>query len=184
MEYYLSVGSEKRGPYSVAELAARGIGAESLVMAADGGSWQPAWQVEALRPILRQQTAAQQSQPIMDSGVNISSGPGVSSPSGPGVSNASGGEQVIVGERIGEGPDVVQGYAPQPSAQPESERTVPPSVDRGSRKHRGGCLWVVLAMLLLLAGLLVATCPKPEQHAEAISVWWRKRWARPCRSTL
>ena len=39
MEYYLSVGSEKRGPYSVAELAARGIGAESLVMAADGGSW-------------------------------------------------------------------------------------------------------------------------------------------------
>ena len=37
MEYYLSVGSEKRGPYSVAELAARGIGAESLVMAADGG---------------------------------------------------------------------------------------------------------------------------------------------------
>ena len=43
MEYYLSVGSEKRGPYSVAELAARGIGAESLVMAADGGSWQPAW---------------------------------------------------------------------------------------------------------------------------------------------
>ena len=36
MEYYLSVGSEKRGPYSVAELAARGIGAESLVMAADG----------------------------------------------------------------------------------------------------------------------------------------------------
>lgn len=101
MEYYLSVGSEKRGPYSVAELAARGIGAESLVMAADGGSWQPAWQVEALRPILRQQTAAQQSQPIMDSGVNISSGSDVSSPSGPGVSNASGGEQVIVGERIG-----------------------------------------------------------------------------------
>ena len=142
MEYYLSVGSEKRGPYSVAELAARGIGAESLVMAADGGSWQPAWQVEALRPILLQQTAAQQSQPIMDSGVNISSGSDVSSPSGPGVSNASGGEQVIVGERIGEGPDVVQGYAPQPSAQPESERTVPPSVDRGSRKHRGGCLWV------------------------------------------
>ena len=30
-------------------------------------------------------------------------------------------------------------------------------------------MWVVLAMLLLLAGLLVATCPKPEQHAEAIS---------------
>ena len=26
MEYYLSVGSEKRGPYSVAELADRGIG--------------------------------------------------------------------------------------------------------------------------------------------------------------
>ena len=40
MEYYLSVGSEKRGPYSVAELAARGIGAESLVMAADGGRWK------------------------------------------------------------------------------------------------------------------------------------------------
>ena len=149
MEYYLSVGSEKRGPYSVAELAARGIGAESLVMAADGGSWQPAWQVEALRPILRQQTAAQQSQPTMDSGVNISSGPGVGSPSGPGVSNASGGEQVIIGERIGEGPDVVQGYAPQPSAQSESERTVPPSVDRGSSKRRGGCLWLVLAIAFI-----------------------------------
>lgn len=156
MEFYLCVGNEKRGPYSLAELAARGIGAESLVMAADGGSWQPAWQVEALRPILRQQ-----SQAPLDSGVSCPSGPGVSNPSGP--------EQVIIGERIGEGPDVVQGYAPQSSAQFENASSVPPPVDRNSRKHRGGCLWMVLVMLLLLIGLLVATCPKPEQHAEAIS---------------
>ena len=183
MEYYLSVGSEKRGPYSVAELAARGIGAESLVMAADGGSWQPAWQVEALRPILRQQTAAQQSQPIMDSGVNISSGPGVSSPSGPGVSNASGGEQVIVGERIGEGPDVVQGYAPQPSAQPESERTVPPSVDRDPVSIgvvACGWCWRCCSCWQDCWWPLVrnpSSTPRPSR------VWWRKRWARPCRST-
>ncbi len=116
---YLGVGGE-RGPYSVAELAARGIGAESLVMAADGGSLATrlaGGNFDRFSASRRLRSSLNRS---WTQGVNISSGPGVSGPSGPGgKAMLRVGEQVIVGERIGEGPDVVQGYAPQPSAQPE-----------------------------------------------------------------
>ena len=33
MEYYISVNNDKRGPYSISELKARGISSETLVMA-------------------------------------------------------------------------------------------------------------------------------------------------------
>lgn len=52
MEYYISVGNGKRGPYSVEELKARGITSETLVMAEDSATWVPAWQVEELRGII------------------------------------------------------------------------------------------------------------------------------------
>lgn len=52
MEYYISIDNEKRGPYSLKELAERNIQDTTLVMPADGTEWIPAWQIEELRTIL------------------------------------------------------------------------------------------------------------------------------------
>lgn len=147
MEYYLSVGNEKRGPYSVAELAARGIGAEALVMAVDGGAWQPAWQVEELRPILRSASSPSGSESVATDEPQVEAQP-------------------VVGQPVQEAPEVVQGYVPQSEAPSGAGvgAQVPPR-----KKHRGGCWVALLVAVVLLVGLLVATCPKPEQHAQAVS---------------
>lgn len=147
MEYYLSVGNEKRGPYSVAELAARGIGAEALVMAADGGAWQPAWQVEELRPIIRSASAPSGSESVATGEPQVEAQP-------------------VKGQPIQEAPVVVQGYAPQSDGASVAGvgTQMPPQ-----KKHRGGCWIGLLVAVVLLVGLLVATCPKPEQHAQAVS---------------
>ena len=52
MEYYIEIDKEKRGPYSLSELAERNLQATTLVMPAEGTQWVPAWQVEELRAIL------------------------------------------------------------------------------------------------------------------------------------
>lgn len=146
MEYYLSAGNEKRGPYSVAELAARGIGAESLVMPTDSGVWTPAWQVEELRPIISHPNGGATTPP-----------PDLIAPEET-AANAP-----IEGQPIPEEPRIVQGYAPQ---QPE----LPPTAATPSRRKRGcGCLTAMLATIVGLLILLVATCPKPQQHKEAVA---------------
>lgn len=146
MEYYLSAGNEKRGPYSVAELAARGIGAESLVMPTDGGVWTPAWQVEELRPIISHPSGGTTTPP-----------PDLIAPEET-AANAP-----IEGQPILEEPRIVQGYATE---QPE----LPPHHASPSRRKRGcGCLTALLAAIAALLLLLVATCPKPQQHKEAVA---------------
>ena len=52
MEYYIEIDKEKRGPYSLSELAERNLQATTLVMPAEGTQWVPAWQIEELRAIL------------------------------------------------------------------------------------------------------------------------------------
>ena len=52
MEYFINIDNEKRGPYSLNELAERKIQATTLVMPTDTQQWIPAWQIEELRTIL------------------------------------------------------------------------------------------------------------------------------------
>lgn len=52
MEYFISIRNEKCGPYSLDELKARGIKAETLVLAVGTDRWVPAWQVDELRKLL------------------------------------------------------------------------------------------------------------------------------------
>ena len=52
MEYFINIDNEKRGPYSLNELAERKIQATTLVMPTDTLQWTPAWQIEELRTIL------------------------------------------------------------------------------------------------------------------------------------
>ena len=49
MEYYIKINEEKRGPYSLNELAERKLDETSLVMPTDGVEWVPANQIEELR---------------------------------------------------------------------------------------------------------------------------------------
>ena len=56
MEYYIKINEEKRGPYSLNELAERKLDATTLVMPTDGVEWVPANQIEELRTLLRVRT--------------------------------------------------------------------------------------------------------------------------------
>lgn len=51
MEYYIKVGEEKRGPYSLNELVERNLEATTLVMPTDGTEWVQANQIEELRTL-------------------------------------------------------------------------------------------------------------------------------------
>nr|WP_315454697.1 DUF4339 domain-containing protein [uncultured Prevotella sp.] len=51
MEYYIKINEEKRGPYSLNELAERKLDATTLVMPTDGVEWVPANQIEDLRTL-------------------------------------------------------------------------------------------------------------------------------------
>ena len=51
MEYYIKINEEKRGPYSLNELAERKLDATTLVMPTDGVEWVPANQIEELRTL-------------------------------------------------------------------------------------------------------------------------------------
>ena len=51
MEYYIKINEEKRGPYSLNELAERKLDESSLVMPTDGVEWVPANQIEELRTL-------------------------------------------------------------------------------------------------------------------------------------
>lgn len=51
MEYYIKINEEKRGPYSLNELAERKLDATTLVMPTDGVEWVPANQIEELRAL-------------------------------------------------------------------------------------------------------------------------------------
>lgn len=51
MEYYIKVGEEKRGPYSLNELVERNLESTTLVMPTDGTEWVQANQIEELRTL-------------------------------------------------------------------------------------------------------------------------------------
>ncbi len=50
--YYVAVGNDRRGPFTIEQLQAQGIGPESLVWAEGMAEWQPASRVPALSAIL------------------------------------------------------------------------------------------------------------------------------------
>lgn len=54
MKYYIAVNNERQGPYSIEELARKGINADTLVWAKNMIDWQPASSIDELRPIVSQ----------------------------------------------------------------------------------------------------------------------------------
>jgi hypothetical protein len=49
VEYYIAVGSERRGPFSIAQLQAQGLRPEALVWRAGLANWTPAIEVSELK---------------------------------------------------------------------------------------------------------------------------------------
>lgn len=65
MNFFILVNDIQQGPFSIDELRLRGITQDTLVWAEGMAQWAPAWQVEALRPLLHatgQQPGPQPSQ--------------------------------------------------------------------------------------------------------------------------
>ncbi len=66
MEYYIKINEEKRGPYSLNELAERKLDATTLVMPIDGVEWIPANQIEELRTLLTDKDTTNNSEKTED----------------------------------------------------------------------------------------------------------------------
>ncbi|MCR5078067.1 MAG: GYF domain-containing protein [Prevotella sp.] len=164
MEYYISIDNEKRGPYSISELEGRGIDATSLVMPANGSQWTPAWQIEELRPVLMKKDAA-------------TGQPGTATEAATGAKAKS---EEETDNQQGEAPDEeapVQGNpieeeAPYVEAQPLHQQSCqppyPPQQPPRKKSHTG-CLLGILTALVALIAVLILTCPKTEQHKEALA---------------
>ena len=64
MEYYIKINEEKRGPYSLNELAERKLDETSLVMPTDGVEWVPADQIEELRTLFENKESINKTEEI------------------------------------------------------------------------------------------------------------------------
>lgn len=128
MEYYIEIDKEKRGPYSLSELAERNLQATTLVMPAEGTQWVPAWQIEELRAILEGKNPADV-------------------------------------ERQPQEVPFVEATPIEQTAQ--QENTV--QQQNSPKKNHTGCLLSILIALIALVAVLIITCPKPEQHKDALS---------------
>ena len=64
MEYYIKINEEKRGPYSLNELAKRKLDETSLVMPTDGVEWVPANQIEELRTLFENKESINKTEDI------------------------------------------------------------------------------------------------------------------------
>ena len=64
MEYYIKINEEKRGPYSLNELAERKLDATTLVMPTDGVEWAPADQIEELRTLFENKESINKTEEI------------------------------------------------------------------------------------------------------------------------
>lgn len=65
MKYFIIENGEQAGPFSIYEMADRGLNSDTLVWAEGMDNWTPAWQVDELKRFLygRQQTATPASVP-------------------------------------------------------------------------------------------------------------------------
>ena len=64
MEYYIKINEEKRGPYSLNELAERKLDATTLVMPTDAVEWVPANLIEELRTLFENKESINKTEEI------------------------------------------------------------------------------------------------------------------------
>lgn len=156
MEYFISVNNDKRGPYSLEELKARGITSETLVQAEGSSQWVPAWQIEELRTILL--SAQQPEQPIVE-------------PVGSESQSEKLDDFAEVKPSQNEGNTFKSNTYNQNENYQAGQPVYPPQTPR-KEKSGGGCLSKILITLIILAaivGLAVATCPDENAHKTVLT---------------
>lgn len=155
MEYYISTNIGKLGPYSAQELKARGLRAESLVMAVGSTVWTPAWQIEELRPYINTPTSQPVDEAKPTDNASTAEATPVEEPIG--ANNASGG---FTSEQANGKENFQQG------------RPVPPRPSfREPKRHGNGVKgWLIfLIILLAIAGIALITCPREDAHKSALT---------------
>lgn len=60
MKFFVILNNQQEGPYTIAQLAERGISSETLVWKEGMKDWQPAWTVSELRYILNENTKTEE----------------------------------------------------------------------------------------------------------------------------
>lgn len=153
MEYYISTTNGRVGPYSAPELKARGLRAESLVMAVGSTEWTPAWQVEELRPFIDTVT------PMQDTHESVVNGTPVTD-AGPKADNAA--NSGTAGPTFSTATDNQNFQQGRPMTPPPAE----------PRQKSGGCLktfLIGLVILLALVAVAVITCPDENAHKSALT---------------
>ena len=151
MEYYINIGNEKRGPYSLSELESRNLTAETLVMPVGTDTWTPAWQIEELRPLIkrnenRTEAADATAQDTRSEKENVQDG----------QEQYDG--QAREAEPIVDAEPVINGR-PRPIYEQPEHRT----------SSHWGCLVGFIVSLLLVIGLLALTCPTEQDHRNALT---------------
>lgn len=141
MEYFININNEKRGPYTLKELAERSIEATTLVMDSNSNEWIPAWQVEELRSILMDNSNENMKEPVNET-------------------ETLNQESTINGKPIEEIPYV--------EAQTISDKTYYHEPEKKSKTMQG-CLIGGLIGIAFLIALMIFTCPNTDQHKEALS---------------
>lgn len=160
MEYYISVNNDKRGPYSIEELKARGLTAETLVMAENSDKWTPAWQVEELRPAIRTEQPIDNSQQA--------------------GTTANGDYEEVVASPVDNSADGSKdAYSANPGGNDfgdnsfQQGRPVPPTDYPNSKNKKGnGCvkeLLITVVAVLAIVGIAVLTCPNEDAHKSALT---------------
>lgn len=162
MSFFILVDNQQQGPYTLAELRSRNITSATLVWAEGMAQWTPAWQVEAL-------------QTLFAAGTAHAAGAPVPPPAQQAQQATQGGAQPHANQTFANQTFAEQAFAAHSgTAQAGTAQMQQPMQQQPSqqppRHHllRGGCMTVIVAVVLL-AVALVATCPTPQDHREAVT---------------
>lgn len=171
MEYYISVNNDKRGPYSIEELKARGITSETLVMAENSTQWVPAWQVEELRSIIKTPDIPSGQKPIDETLDNDNQKVDDFVEAAP-ITNGQPTSQAGNFEREARSNHQESNYQQGRPVTPTPPPMEPRQYYAQDHQKKGGCMSKILVTLIILAaivGLAVATCPDSNAHKAALA---------------
>ncbi len=150
MRYFIYADNRQQGPFSVDELAARGLSSETLVWAEGMEQWTPAWQIKELRDVIEGRVNAAPVPPPLPAeaacaGEDESRQDESMTGNGGRSGNDGGGKD---GKTAGD--------------------TVEEIVYEPRRRHIGGRVTAII-VVLVIAFALAATCPTREQHCDAVA---------------
>lgn len=151
MKYFIYADNRQQGPFSIEELAARGLSSETLVWAEGMEQWTPAWKIKELKDIIEGKVQAQPVPPPLPA----------TPPYGDDKDST---EQTRNDETDGrEYTYASAGNSRTAYADETEEITYEPH-----RRSIGGRMTgIIIAVVIAFA--LTVTCPTRDQHCEAVA---------------